>query len=195
MSDAGPPGTHSAEQALFADILSCEPCLPARFVPMPEALMQPRRRLVEAERLLLRLAQIEDGQGAEDAEDHGHQDLALQRIEARLHLLSEQVAALLRQAREPLPEQVLHWSSRGVSLTHPQAVDAGDTGLVEIEVAEWLPQPLRLPAVAIATHAEHERHRLWLRFDPGSEGARRALERHLFRLHRREVAEARRQQR
>lgn len=193
MDSIQPDAVAAARQELFGDILSCEPCLPACFVAKDVAEMNARRRLAEAERLLLRLAQIEDGHGAEDVEDHGHNDLAFQRIEARLQLLSEQVASLMRQARDPLPEQTLHWSSRGVALAYSGSTAVGATGLVEIEVAEWLPQPLRLPAVVIAMRPTGDETRLWLRFDPGSDGARRALERHLFRLHRREVAEARRQ--
>lgn len=190
MPDAAAMTPHQAEEALFAEHLAVRPVLPVRFQPGgPE----PRRLPTAAERLLQRLAQIEDGQSVEDPEETGPQDLALARIEARLQLLAEQVAAMARQHEPERPEQALHWSARGLSMTVDAAVSPGDTGVVEIEVADWLPQPLRLPCRVLACADDAGGTRAWLAFDPVTEGLDAALQRHLFRLHRREVAEARRQ--
>jgi hypothetical protein len=63
-----------------------------------------------------------------------------------------------------------------------------------VQAAEWLPSPLILPATVIALEPEGSSglHALWLRFESLTPALEAALERHLFRVHRRAVAESRR---
>jgi hypothetical protein len=68
------------------------------------------------------------------------------------------------------------------------AVRAGTAGVLRVQPAEWLPDCIDLPARVIATDGREA----WLEFGPLSPALSDALERHLFRLHRRQVAESRR---
>jgi hypothetical protein len=53
---------------------------------------------------------------------------------------------------------------------------------------------LRLPVEVLAAETDGDGRRLWLRFEGLGPGLSAALERHLFRVHRREIAERRRSQ-
>ncbi|HEY9253827.1 MAG TPA: PilZ domain-containing protein, partial [Stenotrophomonas sp.] len=58
---------------------------------------------------------------------------------------------------------------------------------------EWLPEAIELPVRVLAEAASGTGGCfLWLQFDDLEPGLEAALERHLFRLHRRQIAETRR---
>ena len=62
-----------------------------------------------------------------------------------------------------------------------------------LQPCDWLPDHIDLPVVIVAEAANGAgAHYLWLRFEGLSDALEMALERHLFRLHRRQIAEARR---
>jgi hypothetical protein len=188
-----------ADAALFGEALACEEVRPCRFEPnapepdAPEAAASDTASLhaeaLRAEAFLQALAVVEDSRG-EDPEEYGATALALQRIEARLDLLTALVGSLLHGAHRD-PPRPLRWSAVGACLTGPAAPD-GSTGWLRIQPSDHLPQPLRLPVRVLATEAAPDGAQLWLRFDGLPAGLTAALERHLFRLHRREVAERRR---
>lgn len=181
----------AAEAALFDDTLACEAILPAAFAAGPEP-GHPQ----QAEALLRGLAQVEDLRGEDAGEEkRGELPLLAQRMDAKLDLVLVLLGRLLRQTAPALPMQPLHWSVRGLRLALP-AGDAGPAagaaGIVRLQPSEWLPDHLELPATVLACAPADGRHWLWLRFPELPAGLEDALERHLFRMHRREVAARRR---
>lgn len=178
--------TAAASELLFGDSLACEELRPAAFLPRP-AIADPFLA-ASGEALLRALAVVEDGPRPEEPETHDH---ALPRIEAKLDLLTTLVAGLCR-LEDADPVLHLQWSARGACLLLPDPPPAGATGLFRVRPADWLPSTLLLPAAEIARQADAEGVRVWLRFDAMPPALEAALERHLFRIHRRAVAESRR---
>lgn len=183
-----PVMSHPAETELFDGALTCEAMLPTGF-------RRGERRLPPqaAETLLRALAVAEDTR-SDDADDRGELPLSFQRLEAKVDLLMNLMGKLARQGNEALPLRAMRWSHRGLRIDAPQAFDAkpGDAGVVMIEPATWLSDAMELPAHVVAETSTADRHHhLWLRFDVLGAGLADALERHLFRLHRRQIAEAR----
>ena len=184
---------HSAEATLFDEVLSSEGERPAVFLPGTLDAAATQSAGLHAERLLAALAQSEAVR-LEDGDEHGEASPALQRMEAKLDLMLGLFASLLRE-RGNLPTPApLRWSTRGARLDrawHGALVDVGTVGVLRVQPADWLPDCIDLPARVIAA----EPGRLWLAFELRSAALGEALERHLFRLHRRQIAENRRQQR
>lgn len=175
----------AAREALFGDVLACRETRPAAF----EATVLDGARLqalfARSEALLRALAVVEDSPRHEDTD--GNDASSLHRIEAKLDLLTTLVATLAgAHATDPL--RALQWSARGALLAVDAPLAVGTTGLLRVQPADWLPSPLLLPATVIASADDGA----LLRFDDLPPALEAALERHLFRLHRRAVAESRR---
>ena len=192
----------SARQALFGDTLTCDELRPAAFLPgvLDGAALASCNARGEA--LLQSLAVVEDGMRGEEPEQPS--DYALHRLEAKVDLLMALVAGLCA-SQDDDPMQPLQWSARGASLVIAAPVPVGSTGRFRVRPSDWLPSPLVLPATVLACDADAEagtpanthagsgtQARVWLRFGPLSPALDAALERHLFRVHRRAVAESRR---
>lgn len=179
-----------ARETLFGDMLSCEEVRPAAFLAAIPDNLAPQSLNARGEALLRALAVIEDGVRNEEPEQPG--DHALQRMEAKIDLLTLLVAGLSPGA-DADPLQSLQWSARGARLGVERPLPAGTAGLFRIRLADWLPSPLLLPATVIACQTDAAgASNAWLRFDPLSPALQAALERHLFRIHRRAIAESRR---
>ena len=181
---------HPAETELFADTLSCDVALPAEFVLGSSA--PPAQA---AEGLLRSLALVEDSRGAEDNEERNETNQQIQRLEARLDLALMMLGKLLRQSTPALPLRPLRWSPRGLRLELGQrsGATAGSQGVIRLQPSEWLPDLIELPVQVLAeADSGNGGYHLWLRVEAGSDALQMALERHLFRLHRRQVAAARR---
>lgn len=181
----------AAEDALFGDTLACEAVLPAGFVPGGAA------NASRAEALLLGLARVEDLRGGDDAgeDKRGELPLLAQRLDAKLDLVLALLARLVRQSGRPLPPVPLRWSVRGLRLRLPERAEppaAGTAGAVCLQPADWLPDELELPVVVAACDRTGDAVQVWLRFPDLPEGLEEAMGRHLFRMHRRQVAGARR---
>lgn len=187
----GIAGLDDAEAVLFGDALACNELRPAAFVPGALAPAEAQAELLRAETFLQALAVIEDSRG-EDPEEHGPVALALNRIEARLELLTALVGNLLHGAHGVDPARLLRWSARGACLPVEAPVAEGSAGVLRLQPADALPQVLRLPVRAIACRGEPGALQAWLRFEALPPGLESALERHLFRIHRRAVAGQRR---
>ncbi|WP_049476005.1 PilZ domain-containing protein, partial [Stenotrophomonas maltophilia] len=89
----------------------------------------------------------------------------------------------------------VRWSRRGIRLQlGPRSgASPGQAGVVRLQPSDWLPDHIDLPVEVVAEAADGSGgHFLWLRFSHLGDGLEMAMERHLFRLHRRQVAEARR---
>ncbi|MFN3843155.1 MAG: PilZ domain-containing protein [Rehaibacterium terrae] len=182
----------AAERELFDDALTCREALPAEFVPDALDAASRERAAERAEGLLRAIALVEDGHG-EEGDERGANEPVLQRIEAKLNLLFELVGLVVRREVAPLPVVELRWSRRGVELAGASPVAPGQAGLLRLQPVSWLPQAIELPVEVIAVDRREPAPRLWLRFSPLPEALESALERHLFRLHRRAIAGARRQ--
>lgn len=178
-----------ADAALFGEALACEEVRPAGFEPATPDAAALHAEALRAETFLQALALVEDGRG-EEPEEHGPATLALQRIEARLDLLTVLVAGLLHGTDRD-PPRALRWSALGASLPGADA-PVGSIGWFRLQPSDRLPQTLRLPVRVLAAEAAGDTRRLWLRFEGLPPALAAALERHLFRQHRREVAERRR---
>lgn len=188
MTTPAPTLAHPADQELFGEALTCEAVLPARF--RGGAPQQPPSA---AEALLRAVAVAEDSR-SEDADERGELPQSFQRVEAKVDLLLNLLGKLARQRDDALPLSPLRWSHLGVRLdsAQPFQAGAGDRGAALIEPAPWLSDHVELPGHVHAVSTTPDgRHHLWLRFDPMGPGLADALERHLFRLHRRQIAEAR----
>lgn len=190
MSPHWPAQARAAEADLFDDTLACDALLPAAFLAVPGA-GQP----VQAEALLRGLAQVEDLRGEEAGEEkRGELPQLAQRMDAKLDLVLALLGRLVRQSAEPTPLAALRWSARGLRLALDPGPDPapGAAGIVRLQPSDWLPDALELPVVVAASAAVDGHCLLWLRFRPLPPGLEDALERHLFRMHRREVAARRR---
>lgn len=178
---------HPAEFELFGDTLTCEAMLPARFEVGKRPLMHQ-----QSEAMLHGLAVAEDSRG-EDVEDRGEVPQSMQRLESKLDLIISLLGKLARQGSEAMPVRPLRWSHLGLRLDLPQACDAnvGDMGVLMLQPVAWLNDHIELPARVLASSVGDDgSQHLWLRFGTLGPGLEDALERHLFRLHRRQVAEA-----
>ncbi|MFI8570843.1 PilZ domain-containing protein [Stenotrophomonas bentonitica] len=181
---------HPAESELFDETLSCEVALPAEF-RIGSAVIRPGT----AETLLRSVALVEDARGDDGHDDRSDATLQVQRLEAKLDLVMVLVGRLVRQSAQDLPLRPLRWSRRGIRLEQGSRSGAapGSMGVIRLQPCDWLPDHIDLPVVIVAEAANGSgAHYLWLRFEGLSDALEMALERHLFRLHRRQIAEARR---
>jgi hypothetical protein len=179
-----------ALESIFGETLACDEHRPAAFLPGVLDQAQLQSLWTRGEMLLRALSVVEDGTGNDEPEQPA--DHAVLRIEAKLDLLTALVASLATsQQADPLRE--LRWSSQGACLIVDATIPVGTVGRLRIQPADWLPSPLVLAATVAACDLDPTgRTRLWLRFGPLSPALDAALERHLFRVHRRAVAESRR---
>lgn len=186
---AAPQIHHPAESELFDETLSCDLDLPAGFV-----LGSGGVRSAVAEQLLRSIALVEDGRG-DDKDERGESSPVQQRIEAKLDLVLMLTGRMVRQQNDALPLRPLRWSRRGIRLqvgSRASAV-AGSQGTVRLQPSDWLPDHVDLPVTVLAEAADGSGgHFLWLRFGDLGDGLEMAMERHLFRVHRRQIADARR---
>ncbi|MBW8372786.1 hypothetical protein CEE60_17845 [Stenotrophomonas maltophilia] len=181
---------HPAESELFDETLSCELALPAEF-RIGSAVIRPGT----AETLLRSVALVEDARGDDGHDDRSDATLQVQRLEAKLDLVMVLLGRLVRQSSQDLPLRPLRWSRRGIRLEQGARSGAapGSMGVIRLQPCDWLPDHIDLPVVIVAEAANGSgAHYLWLRFEGLSDALEMALERHLFRLHRRQIAEARR---
>jgi hypothetical protein len=180
---------HPAESELFDETLSCDLALPAEF-RLGSAVIRPG----SAETLLRSVALVEDAR-VDDGHDERGDCAQLQRLEAKLDLTMVLLGRLVRQSSQELDLRPLRWSRRGIRLElgARTGAPAGSLGLIRLQPCDWLPDHIDLPVAILAEAASGAGSCfLWLRFQPMSEALEMALERHLFRLHRRQVAESRR---
>lgn len=179
----------TARDQVFGDSLACDEVRPAAFLPgaLPPAAL--RSACLRGENLLRSLAVVEDSRVDDDG-DHGLHDVVLHRIEAKLDLLTALVASKLGEHFDAM--RPLRWSALGACLEVDEAVAPGSTGALRVQPSDWLPEALLLPATVLASVEHDQGRQLWLRFGPLTPALESALERHLFRVHRRAIAESRR---
>jgi len=174
--------SHSAEVALFDNILSYESSIPAVFMPGAG-----EGRPDHAQTLLHSLALIEE-RGFEESQNERDEPPAFrQRVEAKLDINLLLLGRLLEQTLTPPRARVVRWSIRGARIEDTEAANAliGSAGILQIQPCDWLPESLELPASVFAVEPGHW---TWMRFPAFAPSLHDALEQHLFRLHRRQIA-------
>lgn len=116
----------------------------------------------------------------------------LQSVDARLRLLMDMVFALYRQQADPPAARDFEMSASHLSFCATGPLPAvAESGVIELCLDVPVPRPLRLPARVLAVEGDESSWRAELELQVASEALGNALERHVFRHHRREVAEAR----
>ncbi len=174
----------AAEHALFGDALGCDETLPAVFAAGACSTASDGAGLLRALALIEETSEVQ-----RDEVDPGAAELA--RVEAKLDLVLALLASVVSAQQPALAPVAMRWSRHGARLL-AAAPPAGDVGRLRVALDPRLPQPLELPARVIAHAEEGGGVRLWLRFESLDPALEAALERHVFRRHRRAVAEARR---
>jgi hypothetical protein len=134
-------------------------------------------------RLLQALAAIED-HGVSDKPDESTPDLT--RLDFKINLLLDLVGQLV-VANRPRPAAVaIRFNSQGAVWRPSTApAPAGQQGMVEIHLRDFLAEPLRLVGTLTKVGADGE---VAARFAPIGEPLADLLERLIFRHHRRQVA-------
>jgi hypothetical protein len=192
MSTDGPLSPTQAHEALFGDILTLHETRAATFLPgaLDDATLQ--RMALQGEALLRGLAVIDDGAPRADDPEQPV-DPALLRMEAKLDVLTLLMTGFAASQGALDAPVDLTWSARGAEVLVRGVFANGTAGVFRMAASDWLPTPLNLPATVVAqAPGDGNVTRVWLRFGPLSPSMADALERHVFRIHRREVAENRR---
>ena len=181
----------AARDPLFGDTLAAEDARPLAVLPRwPEG--RQRAALARGEALMRALALVDEAR-ADDTDEPGA-DPAVRRLEAKVDLLIGLVGALMLREQPADAVHALRWSAQGavVELSRDGAPAIGEPVTLRLQPSDTLPEALHLPAHVVSAEASAEGTRVGLRFDPLPAGLEALLERHLFRLHRRAVAERRR---
>ncbi|MES2683251.1 MAG: PilZ domain-containing protein [Pseudomonadota bacterium] len=127
------------------------------------------------------------------SEDALGPDLEVNRLHQKTQLLIELLAvALRRNAVTPLP-QLITLSATHCQWQHPVALPAAAQGVVSLWLHPASPEPLQWPAEIIGSSSQGAGWSVEARLLPLGDAAQAALDRHVFLLHRRAVAEARAQ--
>ena len=184
-SQDAPDAFEQAESKLFEDALCYMEVLPVQFKPQEFEESVTDQALDRAESLLRMMAQLEESY-VEDTDDRANADL--HRIEAKLQLTLELIGALVAQSAPILPTHKVRWSRRGVSFEQSKTFTEGTTGLINLQPVPWLPHLLSLPCQVLASREGDGAFTLWLAFEPLPQSLETAIERHLFRRHRRSIA-------
>ena len=184
----------AARQALFGDALATEDRRPLAVLVAPADENRRRVQLMRAEALLRALAVLEDSR-ADESEERGPADPVLRRMEAKVDLLLGLVGHLLQRDQPADPTRILQWSIRGAAVELP-AVEAalvpGASAVLRLQPSDALPEAMLLPVQVLAVEPCPAGRRLWLGFDALPATLESLLERHLFRVHRRAIADSRR---
>jgi len=161
------------EAWLFAEALHVDGPLRLRLLPdAPDP-----GALEEATQVLAAIALVEDRRG-DEAANSGETTLAIRRLEAKLDLTLLLLARLLPGLQAPPPREA-RLGARGLRLDGE--APAGPRATLHWQPADWLPLAIHLPLYRLDGHGSTS----WWAFAPLGAGLEEALERHVFRLHRR----------
>jgi hypothetical protein len=161
------------EAWLFAEALHVDG--PARLhlhdPPLPEGAREAALQVLAA------IAVVEDRRG-DDGGPASDTGLAIRRLEAKLDLTLLLLARLLPELQVPSPREA-RLGVRGLRLDGP--VPAGPAAVLHWQPADWLPVTVQLPLRRMGAAGGSS----WWAFETLGGGLEDALERHIFRLHRR----------
>lgn len=184
----------AARQQLFGDALASEEVRPVAVVPAAADENRRRILLMRADALMRALAVLEDSR-ADEPDERNAPDPVVRRLEAKVDLLVSLVGSLLLRDTPADAPRMIQWSARGAAVELP-ALDPGlipgAAALLRVQPSDALPECVQLPAQVLAIEPSPAGRRIWLAFDALPASLESLLERHLFRVHRRAVAESRR---
>jgi hypothetical protein len=174
---------------LFADTLTCDDEFPLALRVMVNASVN--ADVASRAQAMLRVVALMEESSAEDSDTHNN-DLALNRLEAKVDLSISLLASIVAQ-NTSLPAPVaVRWSRRGMRLSHADMLTPGTYAVVSAYLLPALPLPLDLPVHVLASEAQGDGARLWLQFPANESLLLTGIERQLFRRHRRLIADSRR---
>lgn len=174
-----------AEVQLFGDVLACDLEVAASF----QAGSTSPAVLQAAIATLRAVATIEDT-GAQAGDERHEANPPLQRVEAKIDLMLGLLGRLVERDEPRMPLASVRWSYRGMRLELAEATDVAPaaSGVLTLRPAPWLAASIALPTRVLARADNGSRHCLWLAFESMPDALSDAMERHLFRLHRRQIA-------
>jgi len=179
----------AAEHLLFSDTLACDDefSLSLRVAINHADFADASRR---SEATLRAMVNLDEVRGEES---DGTNDATTPRIEAKVDLALSLLSILVTQSRQvPLPQHV-HWSRRGFRLNCDRAWAQDESAILSAYWMAALPLPVDLPVVVLACEAAEVGFCIWLGVADSSPALCSAIERVLFRRHRRHVYERRSQ--
>lgn len=172
-------------ESVFEACVSCQDCVPLAWRPRSHPLSD--GELFRLQDLSMRALR------AEPADEHEVQDAEMLRLHEKLDCLMESIGKLLAVHQPVPPARNLKLSRRGAAWSEPAdgAHGLGQIGVIELHLHPRLVQPLLLPGRICRLDAREGAAEIEVIFEPLSELLEGALERHVFRRHRRAVAETR----
>jgi hypothetical protein len=180
-------------ESFLGDGLIFEELLPLQWFPgpLPEGLELVRlnaddHQLLGAESTLEEV-RISEAVNKEESAALVHE---LQRLEYKLNVLLRLTADLVAQARQLAAPQRVRLSARALEWFDAPALARGDQGVLHLYINRTLPQPLKLPCVAVGERTQDGARVVQLEFKSLSEAVVDMLEKLIFRHHRRHVAGA-----
>lgn len=120
-------------------------------------------------------------------------ELEMARLHQKTQLLIELLALALQGHSGRPAAQAVSLSAEGCHWQADEALAVGGRGSVALWLHAAAPEPLLWPAEIMSCRIEGSRHALHAVLLPLGEQAQAALDRHVFLLHRRAIAEARAQ--
>ena len=144
----------------------------------------------ETQQVLVADASLDEQRPHTDKKTDEEHELAedLKRVEFKVNVLIQLVARLLSRDGVLPPVRSLRLHALGVEwLARDEAVPTGE-GVVSLHVSRYFPQPLLLPGRVLGTHADAEGTWVRFAFEGLTPSVTEALERLVFRHHRRLVA-------
>lgn len=166
--------------------------LPAEWTPAHSAGVDGKQRTATNLYVLDAVAAVEDNVPGRLHEEQPELHLELQRMDAKLQLLMDMVARLLRRAERFPQRHALRLSVERVEVSADVPdISLGAEGILSLHLHPAIPAPLQLFGRVV--HEAHDDDGHWLHFQPGplSDAEKEALSRHVFRHHRRSIAAAR----
>lgn len=147
-------------------------------------------RLRDANLTVLNLVAAVEEHRAEVFDDDAPSGAELGRLDAKINLLLELVQLLVVRDREPPPRREVRLNAHGIALAADDLYAAPGARIrVRIHLDACRAMPLEFPARAIALG---ERGRVLLAFEEPGAAIEEAMDRLVFRYHRRKVAIERR---
>lgn len=138
-------------------------------------------------------AAVEESPGERLSEEHYELHQELRRLDAKIQVLMNMTARLLRRDEPAIPARPVRVALKAIEFrAEPGEADDGQTGTLRLQIHPAVPTPLSLQGRLVDAFESDDGR--WVRFEADrlSESLRDALSRHVFRHHRRQVAASRR---
>ena len=179
------PRMGSQSERVFEDCVSCEDVVPIAWRGRKAGLSH--GELHRLQETTLRALRAEPGEQSEV------KDPELARLHEKLDSVLEMMGRLM-EVHYPAPQPAqIRLSRMGMSWRSPAATapPMGERGVLELHLHPRLMQPLLLPAHVCGVDVLGAEVEVNIAFEPLPEPVESALERHVFRRHRRSISENR----